>query len=226
MFGSLPGRWEIKCSGGEAFAHPLFLQFAVPGLMETDHDISVLTNFSASHTDLMRFAALTRGRLKVFSASLHLEFTTLRAFADKAAWFVAQLDPEVDFVVNQVVLPSRLDEARRCRDELEDRGLRWFAQWLKVRGHPVDYDGDIEALVGSRPANRSPSFRGRPCFAGALYFTVDADGSAWSCRTAKRRDEGRMGNLLHGSVALGSGASPCPYDICPCTVPVNRGMVQ
>ena len=25
FFRGLPGTWEIKCSGGEAFAHPLFL---------------------------------------------------------------------------------------------------------------------------------------------------------------------------------------------------------
>ena len=45
FFASLPGRWEIKCSGGEAFAHPLFMAAIVPGLMaRTDHNISILTN--------------------------------------------------------------------------------------------------------------------------------------------------------------------------------------
>src|SRR5689334_23986354 len=87
-FASLPGRWEIKCSGGEAFAHPLFLDFVVPELVSrTPHAISVLTNFSASHAELMRFARLVRGRLAVFSASLHLEFTSVDEFVAKAAWF-------------------------------------------------------------------------------------------------------------------------------------------
>ena len=224
---ALPGRWEIKCSGGEAFAHPLFMDLVVPGLMErSDHDLSVLTNFSASHATLMRFASLTRGRLGVFSASLHLEFAELGDFLAKARWFVDQLDREVDFVVNQVVLPGRLDEARRCRDALEEEGLRWSPQWLKVKGRPVSYEGDIEALVGLRPANRSPSFKGRPCLAGVDYFTVDKDGSVWSCRTAKRHDEGRLGNLFDGSVQRWSQARPCPYDICPCTVPAHRGVVS
>ena len=228
VFAGLPGPWEIKCSGGEAFAHPLFMELVVPGLMErTDHHISVLTNFSAPHAELMRFASLTRGRLNVFSASLHLEFVALEDFAEKAVWFIDQLDPEVDFVVNQVVFPGRLDEARRCRDHLESLGIRWFAQWFKdASGRPVDYSPEMEELVGSRPANRSPSYQGRSCFAGALYFTVDKDGTAWSCRTAKRYGEGRLGNLFDGSVRLWSGATPCPYDICPCTVPFNRGMVQ
>ena len=29
-FAALPGRWEIKCSGGEAFAHPLFMSSSCP----------------------------------------------------------------------------------------------------------------------------------------------------------------------------------------------------
>ncbi|HND34709.1 MAG TPA: radical SAM protein, partial [Myxococcota bacterium] len=73
-FCGLSGPWELKCSGGEAFAHPLFLELVVPALMErSSHWISVLTNFSASRAELSTFAALTRGRLRVFSASLHLE---------------------------------------------------------------------------------------------------------------------------------------------------------
>lgn len=226
VFAALPGHWEIKCSGGEAFAHPLFMEQVVPGLMErTGHDISILTNLSAPHSELMRFAALTRGRLRVFSASLHLEFTTLEAFTEKARWFTDQLDPDVDFVVNQVLIPGRIDEVRACRDSLEELGLRWFAQWLKVKGRPVAYEEDVEGLVGDRPANRSPSFQGRDCLAGALYFTVDKDGTAWSCRTAKRHREGHLGNLFDGSLRLLDGPRPCRYDICPCTVPVNRGMV-
>ena len=227
VFAALPGVWEIKCSGGEAFAHPLFMSLVVPGLMEgTPHHLSVLTNFSASHTDLMRFAQLSRGRLKVFSASLHLEFVRAEDFVAKARWFTDQLDVEVDFVVNQVLLPGRLDEARACRDALEEHGIRWFPQWLKVKGRPVEYEEDVEALVGARRANRSPSFQGRPCLAGSLYYTVDKDGTAWSCRTAKRYGEGNLGNLFRGTVKRTEGARPCPYDICPCTVPVNRRMVR
>ena len=229
FFAGLPGTWELKCSGGEAFAHPLFLDLVVPGLMRrTGHRISVLTNFSASRRDLMRFAHLTRGRLDVFSASLHLEFTEADAFAARAAWFVDLLDPEVDFVVNQVVLPGREDEAARCRDLLEGRGLRWFPQLLKTGGGVAEYpDGDaLRALIGDRPANVAPSYRGRVCWAGVEYLTVDKDGRAYSCRTAKRHGEGLLGNVYDGTAALRDLPSPCPWDICPCTVPANRGMIE
>jgi hypothetical protein len=232
-FAGLEGTWEIKMSGGEAFAHPLFMARIVPGLIEeTPHRVSVLTNFSADRRELMRFARLTRGRLEVFSASLHLEFVDPGRFADKAAWFVSMLDPEVRFVVNQVVLPGREDEAAACRDALAERGIRWFPQLYKVRGGVADYPDEaaLRALTGDAPgpkeANLAPSYRGRRCWAGVEYFAVDKDGAAWSCRTAKRFGQGQLGNLLRGELALYEAPSPCPYDICPCTVPANRGMIE
>lgn len=232
-FAALPGRWEIKCSGGEAFAHPLFLEYIVPALVrETPHQISVLTNFSASHAELMQFAQLVRGRLAVFSASLHLEFTDAAAFAAKAAWFVLQLDPAASFVVNQVVLPGREAEARACRAVIEEAGLRWFPQLYKRDGGVAAYPEPdaLIPLIGRRPsprdANIAPSYRGRVCRAGVDYFVVDKDGDAWACRTAKRHDEGALGNIFDGAIARLAAAAPCPYDICPCTVPANRGMIE
>ena len=235
-FAALPGRWEIKCSGGEAFAHPLFMSFVVPELMaRTSHAISVLTNFSASRAELMQFAQLTRGRLAVFSASLHLEFTTVEEFAAKAEWFVLQLDPSVSFVVNQVVVPGTEREVDRCREIIEARGLRWFPQLYKHDGGVYDYENP-ELLVPlgigpgqratSREANTAPSYRGLTCWAGVDYFVVDKDGDAWACRTAKRFGEGALGNLFDGTLARLAAPSPCRYDICPCTVPANRGMIE
>jgi organic radical activating enzyme len=228
-FAALPGEWEIKCSGGEAFAHPLFMQHVVPELMaKTRHRISVLTNFSAERGELMQFARLTRGRLSVFSASLHLEFADAHAFADKAAWFHLQLEPEVDFVVNQVVLPGREHEADACRAIVEGAGLRWFPQLYKVDGGVAEYPDPnaLVQLVGTRKANTAPSYRGRLCWAGVDYFVVDKSGDAWSCRTAKRFDEGHLGNIFDGAIARASAPLPCSYDICPCSVPANRGMID
>jgi len=56
--------------------------------------------------------------------------------------------------------------------------------------------------------------------------TVDKNGDAWSCRTAKRFDEGALGNIFDGTLALAAAPSPCTYDICPCSVPANRGMIE
>jgi MoaA/NifB/PqqE/SkfB family radical SAM enzyme len=232
-FAALPGAWEIKCSGGEAFAHPLFLDRIVPGLMErTPHTLSVLTNLSASPAELARFVALTRGRLRVFSASLHLEFVTVGAFVDKARALVDTLDPGVRFVVNQVVFPGLEAEASACKAMVERAGLRWFPQLYKTKGGVADYPdaAALRALLGDAPgpreANLAPSYRGRRCWSGVDYFTVDKDGAAWSCRTAKRHGAGRLGNLFDGTLRLRDTPAICPWDICPCTVPANRGMIE
>jgi len=201
-------------------------------MARTDHRISVLTNFSSNRRDLMLFARATRGRLAVFSASLHLEFISAEAFVDKAVWFQHLIEPGVRFVVNQVVLPGREDEAMRCRALVEARGLRWFAQLYKTDGAVASYaDSDaLVQLIGTRPnarrANVAPSYRGLRCWAGVDYFVVDKDGGAWACRTAKRHGEGYLGNVYDGRVERLTGPMPCSYDICPCTVPVNRGMIE
>lgn len=234
FFSTLPGVWEIKCSGGEAFAHPLFLQAVVPGLMDrTPHQISVLTNLSASPAALEAFLDRTAGRLAVFSASLHLEHVDPDAFLDKAAAVATRLSPGARLVVNQVVLPGKLAEAAMCKAKTEARGLRWFPQLFKTKAGVSGYPGEeaaLAALIGDAPgpreANLAPSYRGRRCWAGVDYFTVDKDGFAWSCRSAKRHGEGLLGNIFDGGAARWTTPRACPYDRCPCTVPPNRGMVE
>jgi hypothetical protein len=90
---------------------------------ETPHTISVLTNLSAPLRQLDRFAELTRGRLGIVSASLHLEHTTAEDFADKAAHLRAVMDPAARLVVNSVLVPGRLEEVERAKELLLSRGL-------------------------------------------------------------------------------------------------------
>ena len=46
-FGELPGSWEFKISGGEPFVLPGIVRIAA-GLREVGHQVSMLTNLSAS----------------------------------------------------------------------------------------------------------------------------------------------------------------------------------
>jgi hypothetical protein len=235
FFADLPGTWEVKMTGGEPFATKAFLGRIVPGLVaETPHTVSVLTNLSAPTAQLERFAALTRGRLGIVSASLHLEFTTAEAFADKAARLRDAMDPAATLVVNGVLVPGRLGDVERARAILAARGLRFFPQLMKVKKGLATYDGadlvTVERLVGRRPtpreANVAPSYRGRMCHAGVDYFVLLQTGDAWRCRTARRHDEGFLGNVHDGSMRRMSAPSRCTYAMCPCTVPANRGMIE
>ena len=235
FFAGLPGGWEIKMSGGEPFAFESFVGRIVPGLIErTRHTISVLTNLSAPLPVLERFARLTRGRLGIVSASLHLEFAPLAAFVAKTRAFRELLDPAARMVVNKVLVPGRLEEALAAREALEAAGLRFFPQLMKTKHGLVEYGEDeqplLRELLGAAPtprqANLAPSYRGRRCWTGVDYFVLTQRGEAWSCRTARRFGEGRLGDVLAGEVRRGSAPRPCPYDICPCTVPANRGMIE
>lgn len=235
FFGALPGHWEIKMTGGEPFAFRAFLGRIVPGLIaDTPHTISVLTNLSAPLAQLERFARLTRGRLGIVSASLHLEHVGVAEFVEKAAAFRAMIDPAARLVVNAVLVPGRLAEVRAAEAALGAAGLRLFPQVMKVGPGVVEYDeadrAHVDALVGLSPgprrANVAPSYAGKRCWAGVEYFVLLQDGEAFACRTARRFGQGRLGNALEGTLARWLAPSPCPYTICPCTVPANRGMIE
>ncbi|MCA9587607.1 MAG: radical SAM protein [Myxococcales bacterium] len=235
FFETLPGTWEVKTTGGEPFAFKGFMERIVPGLAaRTPHVLSTLTNLSAPWPVLERFARLTRGRLGIVSASLHLEFTTVEAFVDKALRLRDAIDADARLVVNAVLAPGRLDDVTRAKEIVTRAGLTFFPQVMKVKGGVHAYDEldapAVSRLVGISPsprrANVAPSYRGRACWAGAEYFVLTQTGDAWACRTSKRAGEGRLGNVLDGTFALASGPTPCAYDICPCTVPANRGMIE
>lgn len=234
FFAALDGRWEIKMSGGEPFAFRGFIDRIIPGLVSaTPHLLSVLTNLSAPLSVLDRFADLTRGRLGVVSASIHLEHTDVRSFVEKASAFRRRIDPAARMVVNAVLVPGRLDEVRAAREAIEAAGLHFFPQIMKVGSGVYSYDeGDerrVSGLIGISPgprkANTAPSYKGRLCYTGVDYFVLTQTGDAWSCRSAKRVGEGYLGNALSGTVSLRADPLPCAYDICPCTVPANRGMI-
>lgn len=238
----LPGVWEIKISGGEPFAYAGFLRWVVPDLIAlTPHHISVLTNFSAPLPILEKFCELTGERLRITSASLHLEHIEVQAYLDKALAYRelrARYNPHSSFVVNCVLVPGKLDALFAVRDAVQAEGLRFFPQWMKVGAGIYPYTARdlslIRELTGDArsPAevNRSPSYRGARCEAGAWYFVVDQTGEAWSCRTAKRTaepgDTAHLGNLADGTFKRWAEGGPCPFDICPCTVPANRGIVR
>jgi MoaA/NifB/PqqE/SkfB family radical SAM enzyme len=234
FFAGLAGSWEIKMSGGEPFAFRGFLERVVPGLAALPHSVSVLTNLSAPPSALRRFVELVGDKLSVVSASLHLEYTTPEAFIEKAALLRTWLRPETSLVVNSVLVPGTLEGLAEVRRVVEGAGLRYFPQVMKTKHGVFPYAGAdlrlVESLAGrnptSREANMAPSYRGLLCWTGVEYFTLEQNGDAWSCRTARRFKQGYLGNVLEGTFGLLEGPRPCAYDICPCTVPANRGMIE
>jgi hypothetical protein len=160
-------------------------------------------------------------------------FAACPAAAVKRFVFVSLLEAGgPTFVVNQVVLPGKEAEAARCKKLVEAAGLRWFPQLYKTKRGVADYPDPaaLAALIGNNPspkeANLSPSYFGRRCEAGRRYAVVDKDGALWSCRSAKRHNDGYLGNIFEGSARMWTQIRRCPFDRCPCTVPANRGMIE
>ena len=234
FFARLPGVWEIKMSGGEPFAFRGFLERIVPGLAPLPHRVSVLTNLSAPPSQLRRFVDLVGDKLVVVSASLHLEYTSAEVFVEKAVRLRSWLRPETALVINSVLVPGTLENLAAVRRQVEAAGLRYFPQIMKTKHGVFPYDSSdlpmVVKLTGQRPtpreANVAPSYRGRLCWAGVEYFALEQTGDAWSCRTARRFKQGYLGNVLKGTFKLNGQPARCAYDICPCAVPANRGMIE
>lgn len=232
-FARLPGRWEIKLSGGEPFVHPTLLEI-VEGLAALGHRISVVTNFSAPREKLAAFVEAAKGRVGVFSCSLHVEYVDdVSVFAEKARWLQEALDarhdptlprPHVNVttVATRAVLPrlealSQLLPSFKVQPEKQNRDV-------------VEYDSDARSLLLKLGGHNLTGeiehhFEGRPCWSGARYFILDDVGEAFRCYPARRYRVERMGSFLDPGFTLAEEAQPCRYASCNCTVPIARGMM-
>jgi MoaA/NifB/PqqE/SkfB family radical SAM enzyme len=232
-FARLGGRWEVKISGGEPFLHPNLLEI-VGGLRELGHGVSVVTNFSASRERLRAFLDAAGDSLRVFSASLHLEYVKtpveIDAFIRNAVWLQEQLPTDASLNVTSVATRANLPRLESLAELFAGRGLRFKVQPEKQDREVIRYTEDERDLIlrlgGHNGLGQvAPSFKGRPCWAGARSFTLDDKGNAWRCYPARRFRAQFLGNFLDASFSLARGPSPCLYDYCNCTVPIERGMM-
>lgn len=236
-FARLPGRWEIKISGGEPFVHPT-LREIVEGLAGLGHRVSIVTNFSASDKRLADFVRAARGRVGVFSCSLHLEYVDdVAAYIAKAqqmkAALTASRDPALpppSLCVTTVATRAALPRLVELGEQFAAAGLTWKVQPEKQDGTLVEYaPREAEVLVQLGGHNRTGEiahrFTGRPCWAGARYFILDDRGQAYRCYPARRHKRQFLGNFLSEDFRLLEEPAPCQYPLCYCTVPIERRMM-
>jgi hypothetical protein len=234
-FARLPGRWEIKLSGGEPFVHPTLLEI-VSGIAELGHRISVVTNFAAPREKLAAFVTAARGRVGVFSCSLHLEYVEdIPAFVDKARWLQSELlarhdvslpPPHVN--VTTVATHSALPRLESLAAQFTD--VTFKIQPEKQNRDVIEYDEGARSLLLNLGGHNHTGeivhrFEGRPCWSGARYFILDDAGEAFRCYPARRYRVERMGSFLDPAFRLADEPTPCRYQTCNCTVPIARGMM-
>lgn len=236
-FARLPGRWEVKISGGEPFVHPTLTEI-ISGLARIGHRVSIVTNFSASREKLSAFCDAARGRVGVFSCSLHLEYVTdLDAFIARAQWMSSRLAASADaslpapsLNVTSVATHATLARMPEINARFERAGVVFKVQPEKLRGAVVAYSSQERAALitlggHNRTGSISHHFEGLPCWAGARYFILDDEGEAFRCYPARRAKIERMGSFLSDDFRLDDDARPCRYRYCDCTVPIERAMM-
>jgi MoaA/NifB/PqqE/SkfB family radical SAM enzyme len=229
----LPGLWEIKLSGGEPFVHPTLLEIAA-GIREAGHALSVVTNLSASPQKLEDFLRAAGDALRVFSASLHLEYVErpeeLLAFQQKIKLIEERLPAGGSVNVTCVATRQNLPRLEGLSASFSAAGIRFKLQPEKQDREIITYAEEERALLLRLGGHNGLGevffdFQGRPCWAGALSFTLDDKGEAWRCYPARRFRAQRLGNFLEDDFRLARGPSPCLYAYCNCTVPIERGMM-
>jgi len=227
--------WELKISGGEPFLLKRLPDVA-QRLAAAGHKVSVLTNLSAPLRVLEQFIAAAGAQLRTFSCSLHREEVDEGEFFAKAVAVQQALKPwpKATFVVNSVVVPGQVGEVAKSRARFEGAGIKFYPQLMRKDGEPVEYgDADRAAisdafddLDGPAQMNRGYALKGHLCHAGSRYFIIHPKGDAFACYPAKRFGDGHLGNVFDGTLKLWSAPRPCPYEVCPCTVPQNRGIIE
>lgn len=232
---ALPGRWEFKISGGEPFLLKRLPEVA-RRLAARGHLVSVLTNLSAPTRVLFDFIDAAGDALRTFSCSLHREEVGEDEFFGKARAVKDRLStrPRASFVVNSVVVPGEVQAVAQSRERFEAAGLKFYPQLMRKDGRAVTYAAEdqrrIEAafddLVGPGQMNRGYALKGYTCHAGSRYFIIHPRGDAFACYPGKRFGDARLGNVFDGTLKLWDAPRPCPYEVCPCTVPQNRGVIE
>ena len=227
-FCELSGDWELKLSGGEPFLHPNFIE-AVTALANAGRRISVVTNLSAKEGTLRAFAAATKARPGVISASLHLEYDQPAAFLTKVE--ALRQHHAGTICVTCVATRKNLPRLPTLRALFEAADIPFKIQPEKQDRDIIDYTPrerqQLLQLGGHNHTGRiAPNFEGQLCWAGARYFIVDHHGEAYRCYPSRRYRKEHLGNVLAGSFRLMTTPTPCQYSYCNCTVPQQRGMMH
>ena len=185
-FARLPGTWMVMITGGEPLLYANLAQLGAL-IARAGHQVTLVTNLSASARRLLEFAGETGRALRMISASWHPEHVTLDQFAEKFAEVRSGLTPETQLVASLTVTPATrafLPEVRA----LAERGqipflIRDYREFAGSTIQVVRPSGEAGVTAGSTwlSHRRTKGWQGATCSAGLDYFVVDSDGLAYRC---------------------------------------------
>ncbi|MBI4447931.1 radical SAM protein [Candidatus Woesearchaeota archaeon] len=252
LVNSISGVWELRLNGGELFDMPGFLDFFIPAILKkSQHKIAVLTNLTCSLEEVVKLSEMTKDRLSFFSSSLHLMTknnvskrlinTNPYEYLEKAKKVKQALNknnPSVNYYVNCVLLPSKLELIKEFKAAYTEAGLPLFFQFLKTGLSPnlkphIYSEEDlkkIEAIVGKEVTkndlvNSAENFKGHNCHAGSKYLIINEEGKAYVCHAATSNQKHCLGNLSESKVNLFEKPIKCPYQLCTSGIPKIKGII-
>jgi len=225
----LKGSWLILFTGsGEPFLTPDFLSI-VNKLVKMGHKIGVITNFSSSLDDLVKFCKITKGNLHEFGASLHLEKVDVNEFIEKAKVINDLTDGLL--IVRSVAVKDKVKEIYNIGERFKKEGIKFSLQLQRVhdrklgdKDNPyVNYNKEEKNILkslGKFHYNKDNlRFKGKRCWAGIKYLSISEDGEVWKCLPARRyklSQEDYLGNVLDKSFKLKKEPDVCRYNYCYC----------
>jgi len=228
------GQWHfLLTSSGEPFLAPNFFNI-VKNLVARDYQISVITNFSATEKDILKFCEITGERLVALRASLHLEYVRLDDFFKKI--FVVKDLIGAKLKVRSVAIEGQVERLIKIGQTFRDKGINFHLQLREKADNSrkifyTDYSKKEMALIknfNKRFSDKNElKLKGKLCWAGSKYLILTGNGDVWRCWPALIHGErgGYLGNIPRGSLRLKNKPDVCQFEYCNCFFPKIAGMV-
>jgi MoaA/NifB/PqqE/SkfB family radical SAM enzyme len=220
------GKCQLLLTGGE----PLMYKDAVDLVINLTkyHYVSLGTNLSIAGGALKRILHEANIENLDISPSFHLEHTSIDVFIEKC---LSIKEHGISVYSSAVCYPKYLPEMVKIKNKFEERGL-WigffpFIGSYQGRTFPDEYSKEELEILGKLPgwheAMKSetrdehitlPRVKGVLCYTGVKFIFVNPYGDVTRCIPVNRI----LGNIFDPKLSLPQKPSPCPVDVCNCSV--------
>jgi len=233
----LRGKWDFILSGGEPFAHDDFLEIVKKlTALKQLHRIFIYTNFSANPEKIVKFLEITKNKLSVLFASLHLDYVKPADFLKKIQLIEKSFPGfKNSLLVNLATAAEDLLALEKIKKSFFEERIQLLItprlspalNFLKYSNKQKEFlrqlnksynlprFNDLSVACGDYGLDsQTLNFKGRQCFAGCRSFFVNPYGETYSCVVANRTKKKSLGNISKGSFKLKKTATGCSFRNC------------
>jgi len=236
----LDGSFNIMLSGCEPLIITNLPDIISKIVNETEHTISICTNFSLSVDKTINILDIIGDRYSWLTASLHLERCNVKRFLLKANkinnYLVKKRNKRLTIV--SVAVKDKLRYLEKIGDKAMRDGINFNLQPMKVRAKgSIEYsfikytksEKDIIKKFRRPYGIGKVNFVNKICYAGVDYLIIKPTGDVFRCHPAARDhidSEGYLGNIFTNTFKAWKRPRKCIYQNCNCVVPHQKNMVE